>query len=205
MKHYRTKKIILAFALAASLAPVATNALAEGPTVQIKATVDQVISALSDPKLQGANGRAERQKLLRELIHARFDFQEMAKRSLGAEWRRRTPDEQRQFVTLFRDLLEKAYLGRIESYSNERFVYINEKIDGPYAEVASAIFTNTNEEFTIRYGLLRVAEQWKIYDVVVEDISLVNNYRAQFNQILSKSSYEELVRRMGSKLVDNAK
>jgi phospholipid transport system substrate-binding protein len=126
----------------------------------------------------------------------------MAKRSLGAQWRRRTPDEQRQFVILFRDLLEKAYLGRIESYGNERFVYINEKIDEPYAEVASAIGTNTNEEFSIRYRLLRAGEQWKIYDVIVEDISLVNNYRAQFNRILSQSPYEELIRRMKSKLSD---
>jgi phospholipid transport system substrate-binding protein len=202
MKNYRIRKIILTVALATPLALAAANAVAESPTAQIKATVDQVITVLSDPKLKGVNRRSERQALLQELISARFDFQEMAKRSLGAQWRRRTPEEQRQFVFLFRDLLEKAYLGRIQSYSNERLVYINEKIDDPYAEVASAIVTNTNEEFSIRYRLLRAGEQWKIYDVVVEDISLVNNYRAQFNRILSQSSYEELVRRMESKLID---
>jgi phospholipid transport system substrate-binding protein len=202
MKISRTRKFILSIALATLLALSAANAIAESPTDQVKATIDQVITVLSDPKLRGVNRRAERQKLLRELIHARFDFQEMAKRSLGAQWRRRTPDEQRQFVILFRDLLEKAYLGRIESYGNERFVYINEKIDEPYAEVASAIGTNTNEEFSIRYRLLRAGEQWKIYDVIVEDISLVNNYRAQFNRILSQSPYEELIRRMKSKLSD---
>ncbi len=202
MKNYPIRKIILTIALATPLALAAANAVAESPTDQIKATVDQVITVLSDPKLRGVNTRAERQKLLRQLIHARFDFQEMAKRSLGAEWRRRTPDEQRQFVILFRDLLEKAYLGRIESYGNEKFVYINEKVDDPYAEVASAIITNTNEKFSIHYRLLRAGEQWKIYDVVVEDISLVNNYRSQFNRILSQSSYEELVGRMKSKLID---
>ena len=202
MKNYRIRKIILTVALAIPLALAAANAVAESPTAQIKATVDQVITVLSDPRLRAVDRRAERQKLLRELIYTRFDFQEMAKRSLGAQWRRRTPNEQRQFVALFRDLLEKAYLGRIESYGNERFVYINEKIDDPYAEVASTIVTNTNEEFSIRYRLLRAGEQWKIYDVVVEDISLVNNYRAQFNRILSQSSYEELVRRMESKLID---
>jgi phospholipid transport system substrate-binding protein len=202
MKNYRIRKIILTVALAIPLALAAANAVAESPTAQIKATVDQVITVLSDPRLRAVDRRAERQKLLRELIYTRFDFQEMAKRSLGAQWRRRTPNEQRQFVALFRDLLEKAYLGRIESYGNERFVYINEKIDDPYAEVASTIVTNTNEEFSIRYRLLRAGEQWKIYDVIVEDISLVNNYRAQFNRILSQSPYEELIRRMKSKLSD---
>jgi phospholipid transport system substrate-binding protein len=202
MKRYSMWKITLAVALMTPLAAVAANAVVASPTAQIKATVDQVIAVLSDPKLKGANREAERQKLLQTLIYSRFDFREMAKRSLGAEWRRRTPDEQRQFVGLFRDLLEKAYLGRIESYSGERFVYIDEKIDEPYAEVASAIVTNANEEFAIRYRLLRNGEQWKIYDVIVEDISLVNNYRAQFNRILSRSSYEDLVRRMKSKLVD---
>jgi phospholipid transport system substrate-binding protein len=195
-------KIMLAVALMTPLAAVAANAVVASPTAQIKATVDQVIAVLSDPKLKGANREAERQELLQKLIYSRFDFREMAKRSLGAEWRRRTPDEQRQFVGLFRDLLEKAYLARIESYSGERFVYIDEKIDQPYAEVASAIVTNANEEFSIRYRLLRNGERWKIYDVVVEDISLVNNYRAQFNRILSRSSYEDLVLRMKSKLVD---
>lgn len=198
------RKIILTVALAIPLALAATNAVADSPTAQIKATVDQVIIVLSDPKLQDVNRRVERQKLLRELIRARFDFQEMAKRSLGAHWGHRTPEEQGQFVALFRDLLEKAYLGRIESYGNERFVYINEKIDEPYAEVASAIVTENKERFSIQYKLLRAGDQWKIYDVVIEDISLVNNYRAQFNQILSKFSYEELVRRMKSKLVDKA-
>jgi phospholipid transport system substrate-binding protein len=202
MKCYSMWKITLAVALMTPLAAVAANAVVASPTAQIKATVDQVIAVLSDPKLKGANRETERQKLLQKLIYPRFDFREMAKRSLGNEWRRRTPDEQRQFVSLFRDLLEKAYLGRIESYSGERFVYIDEKIDEPYAEVASAIVTNANEEFSIRYRLLRNGEQWKIYDVVVEDISLVNNYRAQFNRILSRSSYEDLVRRMKSKLVD---
>lgn len=202
MKRYSMWKITLAVALMTPLAAVAANAVVASPTAQIKATVDQVIAVLSDPKQKGANREAERQKLLQKLIYSRFDFREMAQRSLGAEWRRRTPDEQRQFVSLFRDLLEKAYLGRIESYSGERFVYIDEKIDEPYAEVASAIVTNANEEFSIRYRLLRNGEQWKIYDVVVEDISLVNNYRAQFNRILSRSSYEDLVRRMKSKLVD---
>ncbi len=126
----------------------------------------------------------------------------MAKRSLGSHWRRRRVEEQNQFVAVFRDLLEKAYLDRIESYNKEKFTYTNEKIDEPYAEVGSKILTAEGEEFSIRYRLLRAGNQWKIYDVVIEDVSLVNNYRAQFNRILANSSYEELVQRIKRKLTE---
>ena len=128
----------------------------------------------------------------------------MAKRSLGAYWRHRTPEEQREFVKIFTDLLEQAYLGRIEAYSNDQFIYTRERIDEPYAEVGSKIVTSKGEEFTIDYRLHLVENEWKIYDVVVEDISLVNNYRAQFNRVINNSSYEELVSRMKQKLSGNA-
>ena len=99
--------------------------------------------------------------------------------------------------------MEKAYLDRIESYNNERFIYINEAIDEPYAEVRSKIVTSKGEEFSINYRLKRKDGMWKIYDVVVEDISLVNNYRSQFDRILSKTSYDELIRRMKEKLSES--
>jgi phospholipid transport system substrate-binding protein len=127
----------------------------------------------------------------------------MSRRSLGPNWSRLTPKQQDEFVGVFTDLLEKAYLGRIESYNKERFIYINEAIDEPYAEVRSKIVTSKGEEFSINYRLKRTDGMWKIYDVVVEDISLVNNYRSQFARILSKTSYDELIRRMKEKLSDS--
>ena len=171
------------------------NAHADSPTVQIKSTVDQVIQILTNPQLQGEGRKQERRKRLREVIFVRFDFQEMAQRSLGAHWQRRTPEEQTEFIKVFSDLLEQTYVDKIESYNNEKFIYANERIDGPYAEVSSKMRTSKGEEFTINYKLHRVGEDWRVYDLVIENISLINNYRSQFNRILTSSTYDELVSR----------
>jgi phospholipid transport system substrate-binding protein len=178
------------------------NALADSPTVQIKSTVDQVIQILTSPQLQGEGRKQERRKRLREVIFVRFDFQEMAQRSLGAHWQRRTPEEQTEFIKVFSDLLEQTYVDKIESYNNEKFIYANERIDGPYAEVSSKMRTSKGEEFTINYKLHRVGEDWRVYDLVIENISLINNYRSQFNRILTSSTYDELVSRIKAKLSD---
>jgi phospholipid transport system substrate-binding protein len=178
------------------------NALADSPTPQIKSTVDQVIQILTNPQLQGEGKKQERRKRLRETIFARFDFQEMAQRSLGAHWQRRTPEEQTEFIKVFSDLLEQTYVDKIESYNNEKFIYANERIDGPYAEVSSKMRTAKGEEFTINYKLHRVGEDWRVYDLVIENISLINNYRSQFNRILTSSTYDELVSRIKTKLSD---
>src|SRR6266540_3340588 len=164
------------------------NALADSPTVEIKSTVDQVIQILTNPQLQGEGRKQERRKRLREVIFVRFDFQEMAQRSLGAYWQRRTPEEQTEFIKVFSDLLEQTY--------------VNERIDGPYAEVSSKMRTSKGEEFTINYKLHRVGEDWRVYDLVIENISLINNYRSQFNRILTSSTYDELVSRIKTKLSD---
>jgi phospholipid transport system substrate-binding protein len=179
-------------------------ASAGDPTVQVKSSVERVIEILRDPSLQDEAKKGERRKLLREAIFRRFDFTEMAKRSLGAHWRRQTPEKQREFVRVFTDLLERAYLGRIESYNIEKFVYTNERLDDPYAEVDSKILTSEGEEFTLNYKIHRVGDDWKIYDLVVENISLVNNYRSQFNRVINKSSYDDLVSRIKQKLSDTA-
>jgi phospholipid transport system substrate-binding protein len=180
------------------------NALAHSPTVQIKSTVDQVIQILTNPQFQGEGKKQERRKRLRETIFIRFDFQEMAQRSLGAHWQRRTPEEQREFIRVFSDLLEQNYVDKIESYNNEKFIYMNERIDGPYAEVGSKMRTSKGEEFTINYKLHRVGEEWRVYDLVVENVSLMNNYRSQFNRIITSSTYDELVARIKRKLSDNS-
>ncbi len=176
-----------------------SNSLADSPTAEVKSTVDQVLKILSDPRYKGDANKEERRKLLRDTISPRFDYEEMARRSLGAEWRRRTSEEQKEFVKLFTDLLEKAYVLNIESYDNEKFTYNSEKIDAPYAEVNGKIRTTEGEEIKMQYRLHRIGGAWKVYDLVIEGISLVNNYRSQFNRVLSQSSYKELVRRIGEK------
>jgi len=176
------------------------NAFADSPTDQIKSTVDQVIQILTNPQLQGEEKKQERRKKLREAIFVRFDFQEMARRSLGAHWQRRTPEEQAEFIKVFSDLLEQTYVDKIESYNNEKFIYTNERVDGPYAEVGSKMRNSKGEEFSINYKLHRGGEDWRVYDLVVENVSLVNNYRSQFNRILTSSTYDELVLRIKAKL-----
>ncbi|HXL09373.1 MAG TPA: ABC transporter substrate-binding protein, partial [Candidatus Bathyarchaeia archaeon] len=118
---------------------------------------------------------------------------------LGSEWRRRTPEEQKEFVRLFTNLLEQAYLDKIESYNGEKVQFLKERVDGNYAEVDTKIINNKGQEFSIMYRLHNVNGDWKVYDLVIEDISLINNYRAQFSRVLAKSSYQDLVNKMKEK------
>jgi phospholipid transport system substrate-binding protein len=169
------------------------------PTDQIKSTVDKALVVLKDPRLKPTARVKERREQLRQILFARFDFTEMAKRALGANWRRRSPQEQEEFVRLFTEVLEHAYAEIIESYSDEKITYIYERIDGTYADVSSKILTSRGEEYSINYKAHLVSNEWKVYDVVAENISLVNNYRSQFNRVIANGSYEELVRRLRSK------
>ncbi len=200
MKHYKSFKATPLYLLV-YLSLFTFPVWADTPIVLIKSAVDQAIKTLTDPYFQGEDKEEERRTLLRQILLPRFDFREMAKRSLGAHWLKRTREDKSEFVRLFTNFVEKVYLGRIESYNNgEKFIYSNERIEGPYAEVRSKILTSKGEEFQINYKLHLVGEKWKIYDVVVEDISPVNNYRSQFNRIITKTSYDELVSRMKRKL-----
>jgi phospholipid transport system substrate-binding protein len=191
--------ILCAFNLVLAILLLSTTAHAGLATDQIKATVDKALVVLRDPKLKPAAKLKERREQLKQILFSRFDFTEMAKRSLGANWRRRTPQEQEEFVRLFTDVLERAYADIIESYSDEKIVYLNERIDAEYADVNSKIFTGKGQEYTINYKAHLVGNEWKVYDVVAENISLVNNYRSQFTRVITKDSYEELVRRLKDK------
>ena len=175
------------------------SARAGVPTDQIKATVDEAVAVLKDPRLKPAAKVNERRGQLKQILFARFDFTEMAKRALGSNWRRRTPQEQDEVVRLFTDILEHAYADIIESYSDEKIVYVNERIDGKFADIGSKIVTGKGEEYSINYKAHLVSNEWKVYDVVAENISLVNNYRSQFHRVISHSSYEELLRRLRDK------
>ncbi len=133
------------------------------------------------------------------MISQRFDFEEMARRSLAVAWQQRTPQERKEFVGLYTDLLERSYMKRIEGYSNEKIVYLDEKIDGTYAVVRTKIVTGRSVEIPIDYRLLDRNGKWLVYDVVIEGVSLVNNYRTQFSKIIRTSSYQELVKKMKNK------
>jgi phospholipid transport system substrate-binding protein len=172
---------------------------AGAPADQLRSTVDQVLVILQDPLLKPEGKQKERREQLRQVISARFDFVEMARRSLGPEWRRRTTAEQQEFVNLFTDLLQENYIGTIESYSGDKVNYGREILDQGSAEVQTILTTGGEANYSINYRLHLVSQDWRVYDVVIENISLVNNYRSQFNRVIGKSSYEELVRSMKEK------
>ena len=178
---------------------IASVVAAGPPTEQIRSTVDRAIILLKDPGLKPLDKTTERREELKKILFARFDFMEMAKRALAADWRRRTPQEQEEFVALFTELLERAYAEIIESYSDEKIIYIGERLDGPYADVASKVLTRKGEEYSINYRAHLVNGEWRIYDVIAENISVVNNFRSQFSRVIANSSYEELVRRLKNK------
>lgn len=172
-----------------------------GPaTDQVKATVDQVIKILTDPALKGEQKTQERRAKTRQVVLQRFGFNEMAKRSLGVHWSERTPQERAEFVKLYTDLLERAYVDRVEGYTGEKILYVGEAVDGNYSEVKSKIVTKKNQEVPIVYRLIKYDSNWEVYDIAIEGVSLVNNYRAQFSKIIRTSSYEDLVKKMQAKL-----
>jgi phospholipid transport system substrate-binding protein len=176
------------------------TATAGAPTDQVRASVDNILAILRNPGLKAESRKKDRRDQLRRAIFGRFDFTEMARRSLGAQWRKLSPQEQDEFIRLFTDLLERAYLDQIETYNDEKFAYAKETVDQDYAEVQSRIVTS-KAEYSLNYRLHLAGSEWKVYDVVVENISLVNNYRAQFSRIVANQSYEELVRRMKDKQI----
>ncbi|MCL5966958.1 MAG: ABC transporter substrate-binding protein [Deltaproteobacteria bacterium] len=182
----------LVFLLAAPPVP----SLAAGPTDQVRGAINAVTEILNRPDLKGEAKTEERRALLRKRIVPVFDFEGMAKRSLGIHWKKRTPQEREEFVKAFRDVIENSYLGKIEAYKGETIDYVKEKIDLPYAEVDTLVVTTKGQEYPVDYLMLREGDRWRIYDVVIEGISLVNNYRSQFGEILRRSSFDELMKKL---------
>jgi phospholipid transport system substrate-binding protein len=151
------------------------------------------MTILQDPGLKSADKRKQRREQLTEVISARFDFAEMARRSLGAPWRRLTLPQRQQFVELFTDLLREAYVADIESYKGEKVLYTRETQEEEYAVVQTIVRSPEGTEYTFDYRLHLMDGEWRVYDVVVENVSIVNNYRSQFARVINKSSYEGLI------------
>lgn len=177
--------------------------LAGEPTDQIKQTTDKVISIVTDPALKEPARAEERRKLVRKAVDNRFDWEEMARRSLARHWARRTDEEKREFISLFSDLLERTYMDKVADYSGEKVLYVGETVDGDYGVVRVKILTAADVEISVEYRVRRKENGWFIYDVSIEGVSLVNNYRTQFNSIILKSSYRNLVKRLKAKLAQN--
>jgi phospholipid transport system substrate-binding protein len=191
LAHFRRGLVLLLLVFG-----IALPGWAGEPTDEIKQTTDKILSILTNPSLKGSSKTAEREKLIRQAIDERFNWEEMARRSLARYWDQRTDGEKKEFVRLYSDLLERTYLDKVEGYSGEKVTYEGESVDNGYAVVRVKIVTKKNTDVRVHYRLKRVENKWLVYDLSIEGVSLVNNYRTQFNSIILKFSYENLVKRL---------
>ncbi len=178
------------------------TAWAGAPTDQLRGRVDRVLRVLEDPQLKPEARAIERRASIRAIVAEIFDFRELSQRALGPHWQGRTPNERDEFSQLFADLLERSYIDKIELYSGaERIQYTGEVLDGEQvATVRTRIVTKQGTEIPVDYRMRRVGDRWLVYDVAIEGVSLVANYRAQFNRIIQRSSYKGLVEQLTARL-----
>ena len=200
MKSLR-RHVALVLALAvAGLALAASPARAGAPLDQLRLQVDRVLKVLDDPELKKPDKAKDRRLAVRKIANDIFDFSETAKRSLGRHWQARPPAEQSEFLLLFSDLLERSYLSKIELYGGEKIQYLSDAVEnGDQAKVLTKIVARQGSEIPIEYRMHKKGERWLVYDVMIEGVSLVSNYRTQFNKIIQTSSFQELVKKMKSK------
>ncbi|HSQ50835.1 MAG TPA: ABC transporter substrate-binding protein [Nitrospiraceae bacterium] len=175
-------------------------AVAGGATEAMKGTIDEVLKIVQDKELKQPGKAEERRQRLEQVIGDRFDYQEMSKRSLGTPWSKLSDKDKEEFVALFRTLLTNSYADKIESYSGEGVQYLNERTEKDYAEVRTKVLTG-KVEIPLDYRLLNKGADWRVYDVVVDGVSLVNNYRGQFSKILRTSTFADLVDQLRKKSV----
>lgn len=200
IKEMRHKKVVFLIAGGIFLFTSMFRSLQAGETGDlIVRAIDKGLNILKDPELQGADKLSERKQRLWDAISPLFNFEEMSKRAMGRYWKDRTAEEKKEFVELFTNLLRDGYLGKTDSYSGEKIVYQREIQDDSRSKVQTTLFTKSGKEISIDFYLLNLNGEWKVYDVIVEGVSLVNNYRSQFNSVLIKSSYAELIKKMREK------
>lgn len=183
-------------AVIAAIVAVANPAVAGEPTDVLKKRVDQILALLDEP----GDHRTE----IRKVADGVFDFEEMSRRALGPHWNARSPEERHEFTTLFADLLERSYINRVESGRGSAVQYVGESVSGDEASVRTRIVTAQRTEVPVDYRMHRKDGRWQIFDVSVEGISLINNYRSQFNSVIQSSSYAALVERLRSKETEGA-
>ncbi|MEJ2695864.1 MAG: ABC transporter substrate-binding protein [Candidatus Sulfobium sp.] len=196
-----TTLALFAFLLLPTCRPA--DATAQGPMDLIKRTVEEARTVFNDNSL----GPEQKIEKLREIAEQRFDFAEMSKRVLAGQWRKLSPKRRKEFVSLFSKLVEDVYSSKVRRYQKEikeqahdKVFYVDERIDEPYATVRTNIMTTAGAQVSVDYRLIRKGGEWLVYDVVVEGVSLINNYRTQFREIIGRGSYEDLLRRLKEKV-----
>jgi len=196
MNWFQVKATLLAVGLTVTLAGTAAAGV---PTDQLRGAVDRVLKTLEDPGLKGEGKVVERRVAVRKIANEIFDFGEIAKRSMARHWQPLSEAQRNEFVGLFADLLERSYISKIETYGGEKIQYTAERVDGEYATVSTKIVTKNGTEVPVDYRMIKRSDRWLVYDVSIEGVSLVSNYRTQFNKIIQTSSYNELVSKLKNK------
>jgi phospholipid transport system substrate-binding protein len=183
---------------------VAQTVWAGSATDAMKATIDELLRVVQDKDLKQPAKTEERRKLIEKAVVERFDFEEMSLRALGAPWKQLSDQEKQEFVALFRTLLINTYREQIETYSGEGVQYVNERVEKAgereYAEVKTKLFLADKSELKLDYRLVNKDKtNWRVYDVVIQDIGLISNYQKQFTKIVHASSYHGLVDQLREK------
>jgi phospholipid transport system substrate-binding protein len=190
-----------------SLLFLAVPVYAGAPLDLVRQGIEEIRSVFQNKQLMQPANAEKRNAQLRGIVEMRFDFEEMARRSLGRHWKERTPEEQKEFVKLYTRLLEDTYLrlvdryqAEIQEHTTDRVIYVEERIDGNYARVRTMIQARQEKEVPVEYRLINKGGQWKVYDVIATGVSMIGNYRSQFNQILSSGTYGDLLKRVREKI-----
>ena len=192
-------KHVSSWAGGALLLGAALTAHAGIPTDQVKGATDQVLKIILDPALKGPDKSSARRQQLRSVVDQVFDWQETGKRALARHWQPLKPEQRQEFSSLFADLVERSYVGKIELYSGEKIIYAGDTIEGDQATVKTKLITKSQTEIPIDYRMQKEGDRWRVYDVLIEGVSLVGNYRTQFNRVIQQTGYDDLVKKMKTK------
>ncbi len=184
-------------ALILSLA-LSSAAWAGPPTDQLRAGMERIFKILGDPELAGDDKISQRKTAVARIAGELFDFGEMSKRTLGQHWEQRTPAERQDFARLFTDVIQRSYFSKIDEHGSEKTVFRTETVEGNRAVVRTTLFLARGAQMPLDYAMLGAGDRWRVYDLSIDGISIVANYRSQFNRIIRTASYADLVTRMRS-------
>ncbi|KPK76083.1 MAG: hypothetical protein AMJ79_08415 [Phycisphaerae bacterium SM23_30] len=174
--------------------------MAGDATERIKVISDNIFSIISDKSLQTAEMEEKREQMIMEAVDSGFNWEEFSRRALARHWRKRTEDEKKTFISLFRQLIKRTYMDKSGQYSGGKVEFLEEKIEGEYANIKTRLTSSTGTQTSVDYRMIKKDGVWWVYDVYIEGVSLVSNYRTQFNDILINSSFEDLLNRLKEKV-----
>lgn len=205
--HGLRRQVSFLFALSIALVSSASFGFtqpSESPTAVVRDTLTAVFHILEDPHLKDPAKLMHRRRKLEEVIAERFDYAEMSKRALAAHWVPLSAEQRKEFVDLFKSFLSDRYAGKIEGYSGEKVQYLSERIEGQYAEVRTKL-VSSKVDIPMDYRLINKGDRWHAYDIIADGVSLVKNYRSQFDKIIRSGSYEELTTRLRNRTLTEDK